>query len=227
MSLYFWINLLSLSIPAIVSFHHRIRLYRYWQHLIPGILITMIPYIVWDIYFTDSGYWGFNERYLSGIYLFNLPIEEWLFFICIPYACVFTHVALIEINPSMKLAQRSVPKITIVLLTLFILLMIFCHDKAYTLIDALFAFVVLGLTYLFDRKLLATFYLTFLFMLIPFFAVNGVLTGFGIDQQVVWYNDAENLGIRMMTIPVEDAIYAFSLIMGNLLTFRFLQKLGS
>jgi lycopene cyclase domain-containing protein len=58
-------------------------------------------------------------------------------------------------------------------------------------------------------------------MLIPFFIVNGVLTGSWIDNQVVWYNDAENLGIRIGTIPVEDSIYAYSMILMNLFFFEY------
>jgi lycopene cyclase domain-containing protein len=61
-------------------------------------------------------------------------------------------------------------------------------------------------------------------MLIPFFIVNGILTGSGIEEQVVWYNDAENLGIRLLTIPVEDTAYAFSLILLNLFLFLKLTK---
>ena len=57
-------------------------------------------------------------------------------------------------------------------------------------------------------------------MLIPFFIVNGILTGTGIQEEVVWYNDEENLGIRILTIPVEDILYAFSLILLNLILFK-------
>lgn len=61
-------------------------------------------------------------------------------------------------------------------------------------------------------------------MLIPFFIVNGVLTGTGITDQVVWYNDEQNLGIRMGTIPVEDSVYAFSLILMGLGLFEYFSK---
>ena len=65
-------------------------------------------------------------------------------------------------------------------------------------------------------------------MLIPFFIVNGILTGTGIEGNIVWYNDAENLGIRLGTIPVEDSAYAFSMILLNLwLFFRFTSDNGS
>ena len=54
-------------------------------------------------------------------------------------------------------------------------------------------------------------------ILIPFVMVNAILTGSFIDEPVVWYNNSENLGIRFLTIPVEDFGYAFSLILFKLL----------
>ena len=61
-------------------------------------------------------------------------------------------------------------------------------------------------------------------MLIPFFIVNGVLTGTGIEGNIVWYNDDQNLGIRLGTIPIEDTAYAFSLILMNLFLFYKFKK---
>jgi lycopene cyclase domain-containing protein len=43
--------------------------------------------------------------------------------------------------------------------------------------------------------------------------VNGFLTGSWIHEQVVWYNDAENLGIKIGTVPIEDSIYALSMLL--------------
>ena len=66
---------------------------------------------------------------------------------------------------------------------------------------------------LFDAsKSINRFYISFLFILIPFIAINGILTGSYIDGEVVWYNNDENLGIRLFTIPIEDFAYGFSLL---------------
>ena len=226
MSLYLWIDLLSISVPFLVSFHPRIRLYKEWIPLFIALLITLIPFVVWDVYFTVQGYWGFNEVYLSGLYLFHLPIEEWLFFICIPYACVFTHLSILEINPNLSLSQKVSHRITIGLFIIFFLLLIFNFQRAYTAVDMIFAIITLAVVNKYNSKLLQSFYMTFLFMLIPFFIVNGILTGTGIEGNIVWYNDDENLGIRLGTIPIEDTVYAFSLILMNLSLFLNFRSKG-
>jgi len=45
--------------------------------------------------------------------------------------------------------------------------------------------------------------------LIPFFAVNGVLTAL----PIVWYNNSENLNVRLGSVPVEDAFYSLLLLL--------------
>ncbi len=53
-------------------------------------------------------------------------------------------------------------------------------------------------------------------LLIPFIMVNGILTGSWIAAPIVSYNPAENIGIRLLTIPVEDVFYGFEMILLNI-----------
>lgn len=222
--LYLLLNLASLSVPFIFSFHPKLKFYKQWKSLFLGILVSMLIFIPWDIIFTSKGIWGFNNEYFLGIKLFHLPIEEWLFFICIPYACVFTHISILEINPKLSISDIWAQRISIFLFVLFGSVLLFNYDKAYTAVDMAFAMLVLAVVKKFNPKLLTSFYITFLFMLIPFFIVNGVLTGTGIEGNIVWYNDEQNLGIRLGTIPIEDTAYAFSLILMNLFLFYEFKK---
>lgn len=211
--LYLLLNLASLSVPFIFSFHPKLKFYKQWKSLFLGILVSMLIFIPWDIIFTSKGIWGFNNEYFLGIKLFHLPIEEWLFFICIPYACVFTHYALVSYFPKIKLSKGTAITISYLLILLFAILSIYNSYKWYTFINFTLALILIIIVLIKNLKLLREFYLTFLVMLIPFIIVNGILTGSFIQNEVVWYNNEENLNIRLLTIPIEDSIYAFTLIL--------------
>jgi lycopene cyclase domain-containing protein len=193
------------------------RFIKFWKQVFLSIAIVAFIFISWDILFTAQGVWGFNDNYLVGLNVLNLPIEEWLFFICIPYACIFTHYAIRHFLPYVKLSSFITKGITIVLLLVLTTLIILNYDKSYTFYN--FSLLVLILLYSLIAKEaeLSSFYISFLIILIPFFIVNGILTGSYIEDPVVWYNNNENLGIRLGTIPVEDIGYAFSLIFLNII----------
>lgn len=222
--LYLLLNLGSFVIPFLFSFHPRLKFYRYWKSLFLGILITMFVFIPWDVIFTINGIWGFNDNYVIGTKLLSLPLEEWLFFICIPYACVFTHFALLELFPSMQLNESKTTIITRTSIVLLVLLSIFYYDKWYTLVNFLYAIILLLIVGTYSPNILKSYFITFLFILIPFIIINGILTGSQIENEVVWYNNDENMNIRILTIPIEDIVYAFSLILTNLSLTQFLYR---
>lgn len=223
-SLYLLLNLGSLSIPFIFSFHPKLKFYTYWKSLFVGILFSMLIFIPWDVFFTIKGIWGFNSTYLLDLKIFHLPIEEWLFFICIPYACVFTHYALLYYFPNLKLSKNITKIIGHTLTLSFLIISIYNYDKWYTFINFSLATILMFIVTNKAPKLLQSYFLTFLVMLIPFLIVNGVLTGSFIENEVVWYNNAENLNIRIFTIPIEDSIYAFTLILLNLFVISLKQN---
>ena len=124
----------------------------------------------------------------------------------------------------MKLNQKTTKYIAFTLIILLTVIVSLNIDKWYTLVNFSLAIPLTWIVLNHNIKLLQHFFLTFLFILIPFFLVNGILTGSWIENQVVWYNNTENLGLRMGTIPVEDSIYAYSMILLNLFLFELLSK---
>lgn len=222
--LYLLLNLGSFLIPFLFSFHPRLKFYRYWKSLFLATIITMLVFIPWDAIFTFKGIWGFNDSYFIGNKILSMPIEEWLFFICIPYACVFTHYALIQLFPKKELSKKTTLNITYILIIIFVLIALLNYDKWYTLVNFLYASVLIIILKIYNIDVLKKYYLTFLVMLIPFLLINGILTGSLIEHEVVWYNNDENLNFRIFTIPIEDSIYAFSLILTNLALTEFFYK---
>ena len=189
-----------------------------------AILIPGAIFIIWDEFFTQLGVWGFNEKYLTGIYIGSLPLEEVMFFICIPYACVFTYEALnYLVKKDYFKSKQKIISITLIAGCLTVGLLNL--DKWYTSITFIsLATYLATLQFIWRVDYLGRFYFSYLFILIPFFLVNGILTGSWIDDPVVWYNDAENLSIRMGTIPVEDTFYGMLLIVMNVSIFEWLQR---
>jgi len=94
---------------------------------------------------------------------------------------------------------------------------LFHTGKIYTVY--IYGVMILLLLYILITSvaLLESFYMTYLVILVPFLIVNSILTGSFIEGEVVWYNNAENLGIRIFTIPIEDFSYGFTLILLNLI----------
>ena len=222
---YLLINLFSIIIPLIYSFHKRLDFYKTWFAFWPAVLATGAVFIIWDVYFTKWGVWGFNPRYLIGVDIINLPLEEWLFFICIPYACVFTYHCL-KILIKKDFLQPVSNHITIALIAILSIAGALNLDKLYTSVT--FTSTATFLLLHIKSGYMGKFYLAYLVVFLgPFLIVNGILTGSFIEEQVVWYNNSENLSFRIFTIPVEDFIYGLLLFLMNVSIYEKLCKFHS
>ena len=211
---YLLIDLLSLLVPLVFSFHPKIQFYKHWNALLPAIIITAVVYLLWDSLFVYLGVWGFDRSYVIGIYLGNLPIEEVLFFICIPYSCVFTFDCLTRVI-SAEYLQNKIQYINYGLALLLLVLSVIWHSKPYTVSAFLLLMVLLLIANYFKVSWMPKFYLIYGVLLIPFLVVNGLLTGTGLASPVVWYSPKGIIGLRLLTIPFEDIFYGMGLILSN------------
>jgi len=186
-------------------------------------LLPASLYIVWDFYFTLKGVWSFNDYYITGIKIINLPIEEVLFFFVVPYCCVFIYECIKVYFPQVKNKAAADVLLMTLALILWVTGIIF-YQKYYTgwtfIFNALFIAIIYFFRDYFKSFDTTSFLVAYGIMLIPFLIVNGFLT----KIPVVLYNNAQNLRMRIYTIPFEDIFYGMLLI---LMTIVIYEKLKS
>jgi lycopene cyclase domain-containing protein len=151
----------------------------------------------------------FNELFTMDLRLAHLPIEEILFFITVPFACLFTWEMIKKNIPDFYVAFGDMVQILAYIMPLAGVLL-FINGKEYTGL-VMFA---LSLAIMVD-KFLATnlvyqkrFYWYLGVIIILTLIFNGYLTA----RPVVLYGESYQLGMRVFTIPVEDFGYGISLL---------------
>ena len=217
---YLLINFLSVIFPVALSFDKKVAFHKSWKYLWKGMLISGVIFLFWDILFTINGVWSFNPKYITGISILQLPIEEILFFLTVPFACTFIYACL---NYYLKrgMDMRITRIVSNIIIILSILVLLLCHHRMYTRVTfTLVAFLVILFQFIYKVRWLNRFYVAFAVSLIPFYIINGMLTGL----PVVIYNNAQNLDVRIGTIPVEDHFYLMALLLMNIGLLEYFKK---
>ena len=210
--LYLGILLATISYPLAQSFEWRINLYQKWKPLCLSILFMMLLFIPWDIWFAKEGVWWFNKNYTLGLTLFYLPVEEWLFFIIVPYACFFIYEVL-NFYIKKDILYKAAKPFFIVLGLMLIVFSIVYFPKYYTSLTFGLTGISCLVTVFLKPNWMGRFLLMYLVSFIPFLIVNGLLTGCLIKSPIVNYNPSEIIGLRILTIPIEDSIYNLLMLM--------------
>ncbi len=218
---YLALMLVSLLFPFIFSFEKKIAFYRKWKSLSIAILISGLFFIVWDSLFTYLGFWSFNDEFTLGLRFLGLPLEEWLFFIVIPYCSVFIYENTKLYLPKLNFNKQITYFLWFVLIV-FSVLAVMNFGKWYTFINLISNVLLLVYVLLFSnfKKNFTHFALTFLISFFPMLFVNGVLT----SMPVVEYNGKFFSQIRLMDIPIEDFSYFLLLLLMNLLIYEKIES---
>ncbi len=213
MSTYGWVLLCTIAGPFALSFDKKIHFYTRFRPLFIAILPVSSFFLLWDAYFTDNHIWGFTEEHIAKIYLYNLPVEEVLFFFLVPYSCVFIYEVLIGYFPKLNLSVFST-YFSYLFIALGTTLILTGIGNWYTISACTISCLLVAYTGLLkQKKWFPYFSLTFTIALIPFIIVNGVLTGAITENPIVWYSENHIVGIRLITIPIEDLFYNASLLL--------------
>jgi len=76
---------------------------RRWKRALVSILPVSIFFLAWDAYAIAQGHWFFNRDRMLGIYgPFEIPLEEFLFFIIVPMAAILTIEGVTTVKPHLR-----------------------------------------------------------------------------------------------------------------------------
>lgn len=220
MNLYLWILVGIAAVPLVLSFDKKVHYVSRWPAMFAAAGIVGVAYIGWDILKTEADVWGFVERYAGSFKILGLPLPEILFFLVVPFSCIFIYEVVRayfreRIVPIPRWIWFAAAAVAAVLAVIF-------RTQVYTLTVLISVAVFFALTAVIRPELLGSrhFWLAVALTYVPFLIFNGLLTAI----PIVVYNDAENWGVRVYTIPLEDFFYSFSLLGFNFLVFRLFRR---
>jgi len=220
---YITLDFLIILFPLIFTFFWKFKYYKFFKPLAVSIIIVGFSYILWDILVTSRGDWWFEKEYLIGIEIFGLPIEEILFFVVVPFACIFIYENLEFFIKDKKVPFNKWFYLTIA--AIFFVVGIIFRNQDYTILSMFSCSLFFILAPTLYPKLLQSrnywFYIVFSF--IPFIIFNYLLTSIfivGYNPDAIWGGAGAWNG-RFFTIPFEDFFYNFSMLSFYILVYIY------
>ena len=199
---YLIFNLIVICGPLLFSFDSKYAYYRKWPRVFLSLALPMAFFVSWDALVTGR-HWWFNDLYTMDMRIAGLPPGEWLFFITVPFSCLFIWEV---IHNEKRHTAKSIALIYPVLFSCIPLgILVFLLGKEYTGL----VLITFGLAAILEKALKTDVLLrpiTYVFFAIIIGLIlvfNGYLTA----RPVVLYGEAYQLGFRVITIPIEDFGY--------------------
>ena len=209
---YLVFNIIVISGPLFFGSLKRFYFWNYWKQALLSVIISAIPFLFWDTSVTDR-HWFFVISNPIIIRNIVMEVEEILFFITVPFACLFTwEMVKRHSNPpifrKIKINRTSITYIAI----FFLVVSIFAinNGKEYTFLSSLFFVASILYDRLWGASILTSDKFPFFFILISLFTLvfNGYLTW----RPIVTYDIIYQLDFRIFTIPVEDFFFGYALL---------------
>jgi len=206
---YLIFNGIIVLFPLIAKLLYKKSLLPRFYSALGAISIAAVPFLLFDNLVTGY-FWSFNLRYILGLRIGSLPVEEMLFFFTVPFSCLFLWV-----NWKQMFERR---KNTIYRATPYIIL-------AFSLLGAIYlsvlgkyytasVFCMMVLMVLIDIRLKTKLFTqgVFLVYLCTINAFTLVFNFYLTARPIVLYEGIYKVGLMVLTIPIEDFIFGIALI---------------
>jgi lycopene cyclase domain-containing protein len=227
MPTYLLLVILIVLFPLLLSMRWKFRYADNYRYLFPAIAIVGGAYIVWDVVVTALGHWAFNDHHVTGVRVHGLPVEELLFFVVVPYSCIFIYENLEFFLPE-RATHAYRRGILLVPAALFFIGAAVFRQQQYTMAALASCGIFLLLAFHFHPGLLASrnYWAYIGLCMIPFVIFNFILTSLPVvvyNPQAIWGGDGWWNG-RFLTIPLEDFFYNYSMLSLYLLVYLVLKR---
>jgi len=205
--LYAIIALVVLAGPLALSFDAKVHFWTHWPAVFLALTLTGVLYLFWDSLVVRRGDWSFNPQFTGEFRLFHLPLGEILFFLSVPYACLFLFEVVKAYLPQGDLWVTNPATLYAGALVFVVAAWVFRH-LGYTFL-ALASVVIFLSTLALTAPTLAgrlEFWIWMGLCFVAFVLVNGLYTAL----PTIFYNPKAIWGLKIGTIPLEDFFYNLS-----------------
>jgi len=216
MSFYLYLNLAIIASPLALSFERRLRFYSKLRPLLVALSLVGCIFVGWDAFATHRGHWSFNPAYVGGARLLGLPLEEVLFFVTVPYSCLFVFESIRHffgdatlVSPSRRLFAGAGAVLAALSLAFL--------PREYTFLAVLSVGLTLLLASVVNVGIFCSrAYWTYIAVTLALFLLfNFILT----SLPVVEYSSWATSNVRLTTIPIEDFLFNFSMLTAYLTVY--------
>lgn len=217
---YFLILVLLAGVTLFLFIKKSVVLITEFKYMLPAIIFSGAVFVMLNIRFLESGIISYNANYLIGNYIFNFPLEEWLFLLVIS---LFSFSVYILVN--VKFASFDKPGFFQSFSVVLLLALAFEAWSSRQKLVPFFIFFLLVIYFgytLFRRRFkthLTKFYISYVLVVIPFFLIRIILN----TLPVILYNNEHTLGVRLINMPVEEFGTLFLLMLINITIFEYLR----
>ncbi|MGD8545736.1 MAG: lycopene cyclase domain-containing protein [Candidatus Bathyarchaeota archaeon] len=216
MSFYLYLNLAIIAFPLVFSFERRLKFYSRIRPLFTAMLIVGSIFVGWDVFATYRGHWSFNPSYVNETRFFGLPLEEMLFFVTVPYSCLFIFES---IRYFLGDARLFVPNKRFLLgIGILVAALSFGFlNNEYTFLAILSVGLIIIFVSIIKIEIFSSqaYWIYIAVTLVLFLIFNYILT----YLPVVKYSSSAICSIRFLTIPLEDFLFNFSMLTAYLMVY--------
>ena len=210
-STYLLFNIIVFVPVLVLGVVSKIKIHRLWQLYALCIVLVSLPFMYWDIWATSQGHWDFNPIHVGTVRIAGVPIEEMLFFITVPFACIFVWEVVgryVRFKRQMHLSLALWGMAVVGILATILLLANWGNGYTRTVMIATLTTVGLYARYGQSLLRLKAFWLYQLVLIFMFVIANSILT----SLPIITYGSHAIIGVRIGTIPLEDFFFNFALI---------------